>query len=145
MSRSAFSLLEIVVVIGIIVMLASIATPGIQNYRSSIALQAEARRVVNDLRTAQDLAVSEQVVHYLEAAPSTATYRLYRNDATPTLLKTVSLENPITIADVTGPADGRFRYNSYGAVSTAGTIVLENENGETYTITVRPSGYVHLE
>lgn len=145
MSRPAFSLLEIIAVIGILAVLLAIATPGVQSYRSTLALQAEARRLTGDLRTAQELTVSEQIVHYLEATPGTSAYRLYRADATPTLLMTVTFDPTVTIVEVTGPADGTFRYNSYGAVSTAGTIVLQNQQGNRRTVRIRPSGYVRIE
>lgn len=145
MSRPGFTLLEALVVIAIIGLLATITMPNIRAYQSAMALRTQARQLASDLRTAQELTVSEQVVHYVEVAAASATYHLYREGSPPTLLTTRTIENDIEITDVTGPADGQFRYNSYGAVSVAGAITLTNENGDTFIVTVRPSGYVSLE
>lgn len=145
MRSDGFTFLEVMSVLAIIATLAALSLPALRYYRPAVALQTEARQLASDLRYAQQQTVSEQVVHYIETAASSSSYRLYRDDSPPTLIKTVSFTGGITVHDVTGPADSTFRYNAYGAVSTAGSIMLQNQAGAIQTVAVRPSGYVQVE
>ncbi|GAI55728.1 unnamed protein product, partial [marine sediment metagenome] len=63
MIKSAFTLAELLVIIGIIGILALISIPAFRAYQPNLQLSSMVRELVTDLRYAQQLAVAEQVEH----------------------------------------------------------------------------------
>ncbi|MEK7067433.1 MAG: GspH/FimT family pseudopilin [Patescibacteria group bacterium] len=143
-SQIGFSLLQLLAVIGIIVIMSAIAIPTLRHYEPSIKLKAESRQLASDLRYAQQLTVTEQKIYYLEIDLIGRRYLLVKQETPASPLKTVSLTEGISWQTVSGFDNNRIVFNSYGAVSQAGQIVLTNTQGDSYTINVKPSGYVQL-
>ena len=142
--QNGFSLIQLLTVIGIIAFMAALSVPAIRQYEPTIKLKAMARQLVSDLRYAQQLTVTQQKVHYVEIDIAGARYLLVKQENPTSPLKIVALEEGIDFQTATGFDNNRVVFNSYGAVSQAGQIVLVNTQGNTYTVNVKPSGYVQL-
>ncbi len=143
-----FTLVEILIVIGVIGVLVGISIPVYRQFQPTLQLSGAVRNLVTDLRYAQQLTVTEQKEHcvrfFLEN-PENKEYKIIQCQdlGAEEILKTVSLQeiNSITVAD--DFSNNEVRYNPYGAVKEAGTITLEL-NGKIKIIDVRPSGFVKV-
>jgi|SRR3989344_1601244 len=140
-----FSLIQLLIVVAIIAVMAVITIPALRHYEPSIKLKAESRQLVSDLRYAQQLTVTEQKTHYVEIDLIGKRYLVVKQENPSSPLKTVGLTEGINWQSVTGFDNNRVVFNSYGAVSQAGQIIIVNDQGNTYTINVKPSGYVQLQ
>ncbi|PIR92651.1 hypothetical protein COU01_00520, partial [Candidatus Falkowbacteria bacterium CG10_big_fil_rev_8_21_14_0_10_44_15] len=141
-NKFGFSLLQLLLAIAIIIIMAVITLPALRHYEPSIKLKAESRQLVSDLRYAQQLTVTEQKTHYVEIDLIGKRYLVVKQENPASPLKTINLTEGISWQTVSGFDGNRVVFNSYGAVSQAGQIVLTNTQGNTYTINVKPSGYV---
>jgi len=65
-NQSGHLLMNILVAVGIFVLLATVSIPYIRKYQPNLKLNATARALTSDLRYAQQLTVTEQVVHAVE-------------------------------------------------------------------------------
>ncbi|MFA6551517.1 MAG: GspH/FimT family protein [Patescibacteria group bacterium] len=142
--QNGFSLIQLLTVIAIIAIMALISIPALRQYGPNIKLKAAARQIVSDLRYAQQLTVSQQKIHYVEIDVAGRRYTLAQESDPSNPLKTTTLPDGINFQTVTDFDSNRVVFNSYGAVSQAGQIILTNDQGNTYTINVKPSGYVQL-
>lgn len=116
-----------------------------RQYQPNLKLRAEAKQLIYDLRFTQQLTVTEQKIHYLEMNIATGSYQVMREEespAPPTLIKSVTLNEDVDFQQITGLTDNKVVFNSYGAVSESGNIILVNSNEKITTILVKSSGYV---
>lgn len=144
-NQKGLSLVEILGVLGIIVLLATISIPYIKKFQPNLKLNATARELTTDLRYAQQLTVTEQVVHIVELDIMNDKYEILRLGVSTTTIKAVKLDSEVMISQINGLTNNQVRFNSYGAVSEAGDITLINTNNKTARINVKPSGYIRLE
>lgn len=141
-----YSLTEVLVILGIIALMATISIPYFKRYQPNLKLDAAARDLTADLRYAQQLTVTEQVVHLVDFDLDNDSYRILKSGVATTTVKTVEFDpdvsfQPLQITDLT---DDQVIFNFYGGVSESGKITLININGKIATINVKPSGYVQL-
>lgn len=140
----AFTLIELLIVIGLIGILFLITIPALRAFQPSLQLNGATRNVVSDLRWAQQLTVTEQVEYCLQFFPSEKKYQILQcGEATP--IKEVFLPEKITTLSVSGFTNDEVRFNPYGAVKESGTISLENTKDKIKSIEVRPSGFVKIQ
>ena len=140
-----FSLMELIVIMCVAAIITTIAIPVFRQYEPSIKLRADAQQLTADLRYIQQLTITQQKVYYLEVDMPNKRYSLVKQEDAATPVKTVTLSEGVSFQSVSGFDDYRVIYNSYGAVSQSGNIVLVNSDERTYTVYVRPSGYVQLQ
>ena len=155
-----FSLIEIVVVVGIIGVMAAIATPTIQGSMASGRFHASARSLLGTLRNARSLAVARRdiggrtPVSIGLVVVSDTMIQVFSD------IDTVDNGNEQTIETIdlratertgtlrlTSPAVGaRVRFGRDGAASAAQTWVLRQDNqNQTRTITLAASGFAQLD
>ena len=143
--KRGFTLIEILIIIGIIAVLVGIGIPVFRSFQPVLQLNGAVRDLVTDLRYAQQLAVTEQLEHCVRFFPEDKEYKIIQcqNPGAEEILKTISFQeiNSITVADF---SDNEARYNPYGSVKKDGAVTLE-VNGKTKTIEVRPSGFVKIK
>jgi Tfp pilus assembly protein FimT len=132
------------VTLGILLVLLAASIPFFRQYQPNMRLTSAARALTTDLRYAQQLTIAEQVPHLVQLNILLNNYQILKTGAATTMIKTVDLPSDIHYQSVIGFTDDQVRFNSYGAVAESGDIVLYNTNGQTLTISIKPSGYVQL-
>lgn len=137
-------MIDLLVAMGIIALLSTIAIPYIRKYQPNLKLSATARDLTADLRYAQQLTVTEQKVYLVNFDAADDQYQILKIDIATSTIKSVSLDADVSFKEITGLADNKVVFNFYGGVSLPGQIVLANINDKTSTINIKPSGYVEL-
>lgn len=144
-NQSGNLLLNLVVSLGIIALLTTVSIPYIRKFQPNLKLNAAARGLTADLRLAQQLTVTEQVVHIILFDLNDDSYDILRIGAATTTVKTVELDSDINFQQITELTGNQVVFNYYGGVSESGQIVLININTKTATINIKPSGYIQLQ
>ncbi len=139
------TLMDILVVLGIIALLSTLAIPYLRQYQPNLKLNAIARDLTTDLRYAQQLTITEQKVYQVTFDLINNQYQIQKIDTATTTIKTVILESEVSFKEIIDLTDNKVIFNYYGGVSQSGKIILENTNNLTATINIKPSGYIHLE
>lgn len=141
--QSGFSLIDMLAVIAIAGILAVIAIPAYDNFRPQLELNAAARSLVADLRSAQELAVARQVDYAVSFDAISNKYRLIESE-TDTAIKEKTLADQIKIISLAGLSNNRIIFNSAGAAVSGGAITLQNSSNQQKTVEIKPSGYVKV-
>ncbi|MFC1612939.1 Tfp pilus assembly protein FimT/FimU [Patescibacteria group bacterium] len=135
-------LLEILIVISILGIVSSVSLPYLRTFSSNLKLSKATKTLSSDLRYAQQLTVSEQVVHYLQIFEVAKKHQIIRSD-TMAVIKEEALPEKINFQEITGFTNDKIIFNFYGAVLESGLIILINEQTtKLANINVKPSGYV---
>ncbi|MDO8524832.1 MAG: prepilin-type N-terminal cleavage/methylation domain-containing protein [bacterium] len=143
--KNGFTLIEIMVVIGIIVIMSSVSWVGFKNYQPSMALSVASRDLTTDLRLAQQLSITEQINHGIFFNTSTNEYQLKKFSTTTAILLTKKLPTDIIFCAITGLSGAQAVFNPYGSVAYSGSVCLVNNKGQTKTIDIKPSGFVKIQ
>ena len=138
-------LIDLVVAIGIIALLSTLAIPYLRKYQPNLKLNAAARALTTDLRYAQQLTVTEQKIHLVDFDLAQDKYDILKIDSATTTIKSVDLDPEISFKEITGLTDNQAVFNYYGGVSQAGTVILTNTNNVDATVNIKPSGYIQLQ
>ena len=138
-------LIDLVVAIGIIALLSTLAIPYLRKYQPNLKLNAAARALTTDLRYAQQLTVTEQKIHLVDFDLAQDKYDILKIDTATTTIKSVDLDPEISFQEITGLANNQAVFNYYGGVSQAGTVILTNTNNVDATVNIKPSGYIQLQ
>jgi len=138
-------LIDLVVAIGIIALLSTLAIPYLRKYQPNLKLNAAARALTTDLRYAQQLTVTEQKIHLVDFDLTQDKYDILKIDSATTTIKSVDLDPEISFKEITGLTDNQAVFNYYGGVSQAGTVILTNTNNVDATVNIKPSGYIQLQ
>ncbi|MDD4989804.1 MAG: prepilin-type N-terminal cleavage/methylation domain-containing protein [Candidatus Pacebacteria bacterium] len=145
-SSAGFTLIEILVAIGILTILSGMGWLALSNLQPSLKLSAVARDLTSDLRYSQQLAVTEQINYGVRFSSSTAQYYLDKFGTTTQTLFSKSLPSGISFCQITGLSDGEAAiFNPYGAVLLVGSVCLSNDKGQTKIIEIKPSGFVKIQ
>jgi len=137
-----FTLIEILLAIGIVSLLAIGAVSAFLVFRPGLQLNGAIQELIGDLRYAQQSAVTEQKEYCLQFWPVEKKYYLKRCDGE--IIKEKTLSSEIISLTVNGFTNNEIRYNPYGAVKEAGSIILENIENKQKTISIKPSGFIRL-
>lgn len=142
--KKGFSLIEILVVLGIIIMIALINIPLLRQYQPTLKLKGEARQLASDLRYAQQLALTEQVVHLVRFFPALQKYQIIRAPAgqNETIVKEIILKTPVIFQSITF-TNNQVGFNAGGGSSGAGYAIVTNGD-KTAKVEVTPSGYIKI-
>lgn len=149
-NEMGFSLIEVVVVIGILAITAMVTIPNMIDWRHGMRLRAAVNEVRGDLETARARAIKENAQVTVEFIPADGRYRLTYpdSDGNTVLIKEQSLppglwfavENPDYTFD---SSNNRASFSSRGTAQS-GTLVLENDNGKTVSIGVNFLGRIEV-
>ena len=144
-TSKGFSLIEVLVVIGLLLILFGIALPAFRNYQPNLHLSGSARNLASDLRSVQESAVAEQIVYGIVFYPSEKKYEIKKFGQTPSLVRTVSLPSQIQSMTITQDIinnGNTIKYNPYGSVDVSGDVTLHISSGKTATVSIKASGFV---
>jgi len=144
-SKKGFTLVECLVIFAIIATVTSISWSTFKLLQPSWRLQTAIRDLTGDIRSTQQMAVTEQIDHGIRFSSTTREYQIVRYSTTTQVLFTKSLPNGIDFKEITGFSNQEAIFNPYGAAREPGNISLINSKGETKIIEVRPSGFVKIK
>jgi len=139
-----FTLVELIIVIGIIVIISTISVPFYQNTAQNLNLSSVARSLASDLRYAQQLSVSTQDQYGVIFNLPENSYHIINQTQNQTIRQQFLHDN-ITIQSINGLSNNSIFFNPAGAVSESGIITLTNPNNRTTNIEIKPSGYVKIQ
>jgi len=137
-------LINLLVAFGVFTLLVTISIPYLRKYQPNLKLNATARDLTTDLRLAQQLTVTEQVIHSVTFDLVSDSYQILRSGVATTTIKEVSFDPEISFQQVVDLTDNQVVFNYYGGVSESGQIYLINTEGNTAEINIKPSGYISL-
>jgi len=140
-----FSLVELIVVIALMAVAATIAIPQFQRRAANADLRTAAREVAANLSNARQRAVEENVsVYRLTFDLANNNYSLSRTDTGVTLwTKPLSDYGGGVLIDTVNSAVVRFQ--NRGTVSPAGSLILRNRLNSTATVTFTLNGRTHVQ
>jgi prepilin-type N-terminal cleavage/methylation domain-containing protein len=126
MARSrAFTVVELLIVIAVLVIAAAIVIPSIGSAADTQAISA-ARVLGSDLEVTRSLALTTQQPHSLVFSPDRQSYKVLANYSGGPYASAVAIAHPVRIV---GPAFGGKTYvtfNSQGEPSSDGTVTVES-------------------
>ena len=143
--KPAFTLGEILAVVAVMAVIVTIAAPSFNYLKARYTLTGAASVLAADLRYTQQRSVTEQKPYELRLVPATRSYTIVRLGSPEVVDKSVTLDSAITISSPTGLIENKVSFNSTGAPSSNGDIVLNHSSGYITTVSVRPSGFVTVQ
>jgi prepilin-type N-terminal cleavage/methylation domain-containing protein len=156
-SRKGFTLIELIIVIGLLVTIAAIGGLNLHTYTLNRNLKSAARDIVADFAACRQKAVSENTTYQIVFNVAGGSYTIQTlTGVPPAVTKSVtSFGKDIKIVSAAFGATSSLTVNfdSRGTVSTpsgllnAGgdTIILQNSRGTTATITVNTMGRTYVK
>ncbi len=146
MNKKGMTLIEILVLIGVVVIISGVVVYSFSYIAPSIKLNQDSKQIVADLRNAQQLAVTEQKNHLISFNQTDNNYKLIRIvDSAEEVLNTTNLSTDISyyLIDL-NPTSEEIIFNSAGTPSSSGTVTLTNNKGKSKSIKIAPSGFVNI-
>ncbi len=144
--RKGFTLLELIVVVGLIVLVGTFITPTYQLLLSQLQLNTAVEQVAEQVRLAQQKTVTEQTIYgitFTVGATSVPLYSYNSGTGTKTTQSTLQLPTNISISTVSFSTNTDIRFATSGAPNYSGTLtLLDSIRSKSRTIEIRPSGTV---
>jgi type II secretion system protein H len=154
-TEKGFSLIELIIVIGLIGILSAASVYVWQGFRDNSNLRTAARDIATDISATRQRAVSEGRLYRITFRTSTNDYIIEQgaqDSSTGTPFTTIATKSPTTSetgpglsinsADFTGAQQVLFFVR--GTLSS-GTVILRNRKGSQATITVNFAGRTHVQ
>ncbi|MBU1087385.1 MAG: prepilin-type N-terminal cleavage/methylation domain-containing protein [Candidatus Omnitrophica bacterium] len=142
----AVSLIEMMVVLGIITMLMGLTTVYFFNYKAGAALKISANNIMAALNQARSLAITHQIEHGVAFDPANSEYFIFaKPDQLTRQLITTSMKTAsgVIIESTTLPVDSHVLisrpaeiFNITGSAEDNASIFLKNSQGKYYTLTI---------
>lgn len=141
-TRPGFTAGEIAGVLAMMAILVTIAAPSFRSLQSRYVLGGAAKSLAGDLRYAQQLSVTQQQPYGVRIDPPSRSYTVVQLGSPEATVKSVTLDQSVAVDSPTGLDDDEVSFNSAGAPSNSGDVVLVHAGGTIATVSVRPSGFV---
>ncbi len=140
---SGFSLIELMMVIGIIGIAAAITAPTLMKRLPEYKLRETTRDILSCLQEAKMKAVNENVDSFILFNVGNNSYSAWMNGEAP--YKTVNLPSNLVLYQVTGFGASTAGFNSRGLLNTAaGSIYIRNNQSNYRRIIVNLSGNIRV-
>jgi len=143
--KAGFSLMELLVVIGIIAILAAVSWPIIQALQPSLQLSSVSRDLAANLRYAQQKAVTEQVEHGIRFSLVNNSYQILKFASSTQEIANKTLPSGVWLYQVNDFTNQEAVFNVLGASREGGSVVIYNSKQQSKTVEVRPSGFVKIQ
>ncbi|HEX4342805.1 MAG TPA: GspH/FimT family protein [Verrucomicrobiae bacterium] len=145
--RRAFTLIELILVLALLVITTSLVAPAMSNFIRGRALDAEARRFISLTRGAQSRAVSEGMPIMLWVDEKAGTYGM--EEETPgangdTKAETLTLDDTLQIAVLTTGAGAQTTLHSLPAIKFLADGTIDENSPQTVQLTHENGGVLWL-
>ena len=148
-----FSLLEVMVVMAIIFIIASIAMPPFLRWRTDAQLRGAASNLRGDLELAKLRAIRENSFvavlfnanDYIIFVDNGTSAGDWVEDEDETQIRNGQLPEGVYIVMPTALADDRTRFNGRGTAENSGTIIVQNIRGKQKKISINRLGLINLQ
>lgn len=144
--RRGFTLLELIVVVGLLVLIGSFLIPTYQILLSQLELSTAVDQVAEQVRLAQQKTVTEQVIYGVTFTSGASTVPLFlynSGNGTKTTQSTITLPSNIIINVVSFSSHADIRFATSGAPNYSGYLTLKDTvRSKSREIDIRPSGTV---
>jgi Tfp pilus assembly protein FimT len=141
--KNGVTIIELLVVVGIISLLTIVSLPLLLSYQKTTKLKNEALNLAINLRLAQQLAVTEQVIYNVKIFPAEKKYQII-NSGSGVVRKEVILDQEISSITTSELTDNTARFNATGGAVESGSITLINTRNNSSAVQIKPSGYVEV-
>lgn len=145
MRTRGYTIVELLVVLGLFVFLASFLIPTFQLILSQLELNNATDQVVDILRHAQQKTVTEQRIYGVTFTVNAATipHFIYNPDTSKTPVTTYLLPESIIIGQVNFSGNADIRFSTSGAPNVSGNVVLKDIIRNKYKrVTLNPTGAI---
>ncbi len=143
-NQPAFTLAEVLVVLGIVIMIALISIPLFRSDQQNLELKSSAKLFVTHLRLAQQKTVGEQVTYLIKLFSFPDRYRLIKRTTGDETILEQRLTTGIIWQNKGNFTNNEIIFTTNGAVAQSGIVTLQNVNSHTISIDIKPSGYVKI-
>ncbi|PIT90709.1 MAG: hypothetical protein COU22_00715 [Candidatus Komeilibacteria bacterium CG10_big_fil_rev_8_21_14_0_10_41_13] len=141
-----FSLVELITVVAIIGILASLTYPSFNNYTQNQELKNSAKELLSNLKLAQQYTVTEQAKYSVAINLMSGSYSLIKKGDPDQTIQSFSLDEDVYFSSANGIQDSEAVFNPTGAVDYSGEVFLTHQQSERLVkVTIKPSGYVNWE
>lgn len=127
MTRSGFTLIELIIVIAIIAIASSMATFGFKDYQVKSRVEGQVRQMASDIGELRIRALTTKQRHSIVLYPSSYVLKSYSSEMFTTDPELVA--NGTTLPGGTHSVSYRLKTNTTSVVSTAGTPIEINQRG----------------
>lgn len=144
--HSGFTVLELMVAIGIAMVVLGIAVPSLLTWLPTLRLSSGARQVATDLQVARMKAISQNTkfqMSFVGSIPGAKSYEIQKDNGSGTFLLEsgpFTLPDGITVSSVSATS----QFQPRGTVNAASTIMLQNVKSETKSVQVAIVGRVTI-
>jgi len=119
MWKKGFTLIEVMIVIGVVAVLTTVVVMNLSGYRGSLNLKLTAREIVAALRDTQQKSISQENglswgVNFLNSSSDTDSYKVFSASSTTGVQKVLTLRNGIVFVD---PSDGSAKEISFTKIT----------------------------
>lgn len=140
-----FTILEVVVTIGIVVLVILVSLPAINTSQQNSSLRRETRTLLSDLRLAQQLTVGEQITHLIKLIESSPDkYQLIARSSTDTVIKEHTFNSKVSWQNKGNFTNDEIVFTLSGSAVEASTVIIQNTAGLSNSLEIKPSGYVKI-
>ncbi|MDQ5987676.1 MAG: hypothetical protein CSYNP_03421 [Syntrophus sp. SKADARSKE-3] len=151
-TQQGFSLVELIIVIGLIGILGAVAISSFRGYRDNSNLRTAARDIATDIAATRGRAMSERVQYRIQFTTTNNTYGIWQCDdagnncvllqtKTPTVFGTAS---GLTLANPNFGGGTIISFFTRGTLSQ-GSVQVVNGRNSTATVTVNPTGRTYVQ
>lgn len=141
----AITLIEILTVIAIFLIIATISAGFIKHYQPNIQLTVQAKNIRTNINKAREKTISEQKIYAIKIFPEQDKYDFILASDPDSAIESYQLSSEIEFSELGLFTDDIISFNKAGAAKEAGIIIIKNSRSEQKTITINPSGYIYEE
>ncbi|MBI2050719.1 MAG: GspH/FimT family pseudopilin [Parcubacteria group bacterium] len=141
----ALTLIELLAVIAIMGVLASISAGFIRAYQPNIKLYTETRQLHEALEEARSRTIAEQQAYGVRFFREQGRYELVSLEGAGTVIGAYTLPNEVWFASIAAFENDTAQFNKAGAARESGDVALQNSNSDQRTVSINPSGYIETK
>lgn len=141
----AITLVELLVSIGVVVITLGMIATFIKFQEPRFALSAATHDLQTTLREARARTLTQQRQHQVRFIIATNQYELIDGQNPPVIIFSRTLPVTTEFYSVGPFANNTISFNTAGAATESGMVVIQNNQGKTKTVIINPSGFIGID